>query len=92
MRLVIVNLYNDLGMLTRLESQVSIFFLDPGKGISRLPRIETSDCQTIGTIVSGIIVTCRSMLAISRWLVCFTAAVAHIPDAQTAQNKGQWCI
>jgi len=27
------------------------------------------------------------MLAISRWLVCFTAAVAHIPDAQTAQKK-----
>ena len=23
------------------ESRVSIFFLDPGKGISRLPRIET---------------------------------------------------
>ena len=31
-----------LGMLTRLESRVSIFFLEPGKGISRLLRIETT--------------------------------------------------
>ena len=28
-------------MLTRLESLQSRFFLDPGKGLSRLPRIET---------------------------------------------------
>jgi len=28
-----------LGMLTRLESLKSVFFLDPGKGISRLTRI-----------------------------------------------------
>jgi len=33
------------------QSGVSIFFLDPGKRISRLPRIETSsDCTTIGLL------------------------------------------
>ena len=77
------------------ESQASIFFLDPGKGISglpKLPKIETSDCPTIGPIVSGIIVTCRSALAIHWPLVCFTAAVARIPYTQSCQNKGQWRI
>ena len=74
------------------ESRFSIFFLDPGKGISRLHGIETSDRPTIGPIVSGTIVTCRSTLAISWSLVCFTAAMTHIPDAQTPQNKGQWRI
>ena len=50
-------------MLTRLESLESLsFFVDPGKGISRLPRIETSDRPTIGPIVSGIISTCCSAL------------------------------
>jgi len=61
-----------IGMFTRLESlefRVSIFFLHFGKGISRLPRIETSDRPTVGPIVSGIIVTCRSMFAINRLLV-----------------------
>ena len=33
-----------IGVLTRLES------LDPGKGISRLPRIETSDRPTTGLL------------------------------------------
>jgi len=42
------------------QSRVSIFFLDPGKGISGLPRIQTSDRLTIEPIVSGIIATCRS--------------------------------
>jgi len=42
--------------------------------------------------VSGIIVTCRSTIAISRSLVCFTAAVACIPDARMQQNKRQWHI
>jgi len=32
------------------ESRVSIFFLDPGKGISRLPRIETGDHLTTGLL------------------------------------------
>jgi len=64
------------------------FFLILRKGISLLTRIETSDRLT-GPIVSGIIVTCRSALAINRSLVCFMAAVAHIPDAQTPRNKGQ---
>ena len=32
------------------ESPVSIFFLDPGKGISRLPRIETGDRLTTGLL------------------------------------------
>ena len=64
-----------LGVLT---SRVLIFFLDPRKGISGLPRIETSNHPTTGTTVSGIIVTCCSVLAINRSLVCFT--VAHIPD------------
>ena len=54
------------------KSGVSIFFLDPGKGISRLPRIETSDRPTIGPIVSRIIVTGCSAVAINRSLVCFT--------------------
>jgi len=50
-------------MLTRLESLESrSFFVDPGKGISRLLRIETSDRPTIGPIVSGIISTCCSAL------------------------------
>ena len=49
---------------------------------SRLLRIDTSN--------RGIIVTCRSALALSRWLVCFTAAVACIPDARTPQNEGLW--
>ena len=64
-----------LGVLT---SRVLIFFLDPRKGISGLPRIETSNHPTTGTTVSGIIVTCCSVLAINRSLVCFT--VARIPD------------
>jgi len=42
------------------QTQVSIFFLDPGKGISGLPRIQTSDRLTIEPIVSGIIAACRS--------------------------------
>jgi len=66
------------------ESPVSIFILDPEKGISRLLRIETSDRPTTGPIVSGISVTCRSALAISRWLVCFITAMAGTPDVRTA--------
>jgi len=50
---------------------VSIFFLDPEKGSSLLLRIKTRDRPTVGLIVSGIIVTCRSALAINRSLVCF---------------------
>jgi len=67
------------------ESQVSIFFLNPGKGNSRLPRIETSDCPTIGPICERD--NCHWSLC-----ACFTVAVAHIPDAQTPQNKKQWRI
>jgi len=52
------------------ESRVSIFFLDPGKGISQLLRIETSDHLTIWPIVSEIIVSGRSALAISRSIAC----------------------
>jgi len=48
--------------------------------------------KTVRPIVSGIIVTCRSALAIDWSLVCFTSAVARIPDTQTPQNKGQWCF
>ena len=49
-----------LGMLTRVLSLD--LFLNPGKTISGLTRIETpSDNRPI---VSGIIVTCRSALAI----------------------------
>ena len=78
-----------LGMLMRLKNLESRYFFSiPGKGISLLPRIETSDRPTIG----GIIATCRSALAISQLLVCFTAAVARIPDARTPRNKGQWRI
>ena len=44
----------EVGMLTGLESLESpIFFLDPGKGISRLPRIETSNHPTIGLLWVG---------------------------------------
>jgi len=32
------------------ESQVKIFFLYPEKGISPLPRIETSNCQKMGLL------------------------------------------
>jgi len=39
-----------LGMLTRLESLESQFFLDPGKGIYCFRRIETSDRPTIGLL------------------------------------------
>ena len=46
----------------------SIFF-DLGKEISRLTRIETDTTARNRPIVSGIIVTCRSALAISRSLV-----------------------
>jgi len=35
------------------KSRVWIFFLDPGKGISRLQRIETSDRPTIGLLRVG---------------------------------------
>ena len=50
----------------RLE-RVLIFFLDPGKKSFRLPRIENKPDNK--PIVSGIIVTCRSTLAISGSLV-----------------------
>jgi len=49
----------------------------------RLLRIETSERPTIEPTVSGITATCRSVLAISRSLVCFKAAVALIPDTHT---------
>jgi len=52
------------------ESRVSIFFLDPKKGISRLLRIETSDHPTIGPIVSGIIVTCRPARTCYQLIAC----------------------
>ena len=39
---------------TARESRVSIFFLDPGEGISRLTRIETSDLPITGPTVSRI--------------------------------------
>jgi len=71
--------------------RVSIFFLDPGKGISRLQRIETGNRPTTGPVVSGIIVTCCSKLAINRSLVYITAATARIPDAQP-RNTEQWHI
>jgi len=75
-------------MLTRLKSlQSRSFFSIPG-----LPRIETSDCPKIGPVVSGIIATCRSALASNPLLVCFTVAVARIPDEWTPRNKGQWRI
>jgi len=44
-----------------------IFFLDLGKGSSRLPRIENKPDNK--PIVSGIIVSCRSALVITRSLV-----------------------
>ena len=43
-------------------------------------------CRAVASLdfwkLSGIIVTCRSALAINQSLVCFTTAVARIPDAQ----------
>ena len=51
-------------MLTRLD-----FFLDPGKGISRLSRIDSDVPPDNRPTVSGIIVTSRSELAISQSLV-----------------------
>ena len=49
--------------------------------------METSNRLTIGPIVSGIITTCRSVLAISQSLVCFTMAMDRIPDAQMPQKR-----
>ena len=40
-----------------------------------------------GPIVSWIIATCRSALAINRSYVCFTVFVAFIPDARTPRSK-----
>jgi len=74
------------------ESRVSILFLGPRKAISRFPKIRTSNRPTMGPIVSRITATCRSALDISQLLICFIAAVAHIPDARMPQNKGQWHI
>jgi len=64
--------------------QVALIFA--GKGISRLPRIETSDRPTIGPIVTGIIATCRCVLAISRSLVYFTAAILHVHPPTTSTD------
>ena len=50
---------------------------------------ETKGRPTIGPIVSGIIVTCRSALAISRLLVCFAGAVALMPDAHCTDAEKQ---
>ena len=77
-------------MLTRLKSLES-----PSFSLARERNFSTSENRDYWLsnnrpIVSGIIVTCRSALAISRSLVCFTAAMARIPDAQTPQ--WQWRI
>ena len=71
----------------------TVYFSKPVTGLPkpvfyRLPVTER-------LIVSGIIVTGRSAVAISRSLnCCFTAAVARIPDARmpSQRNKGQWRI
>jgi len=65
----------------------TVYFSEPVTG---LPKPVTER-----PIVSGIIVTGRTALAIYQSIACcFTAAVVHIPDAwtPTPRNKGQWRI
>ena len=57
------------------------FFSILGKEFLDFPELRTPDKRPI---VSGIIFACRSALAISRSLVCFT--MARTPDARTLRN------
>jgi len=76
------------------ESRVSVFFLDPGNEISRLPRIEI-DAKARQQAYCERDNCHRSLSAWYQSIACcFSVAVACIPDAQTPtpQNKGQWRI
>ena len=84
MVVVVVDIMENMDVNETRESRVSIFFLDPEKGISRLPRIETDRTDNRPT-VSGIIVTGRSALAISRSLV------ASWRPWPTCQTHGRRC-
>ena len=68
----------------------TVYFLEPVTSLLKQVFLPVTERP----IVSGIIVTGRSALAISLIAFCFTAAVAHIPDARTPtpQNKGHWRI
>jgi len=71
------------------ESRVSIFFSIPGKEFLDFRESRLTRPPDNRPIVSGIIVTGRCALAISRSLV---ASLARIPDARTPRNKRQWRI
>ena len=93
MVVVVVDIMENMDVNETRESRVSIFFLDPEKGISRLPRIETDRTDNRPT-VSGIIVTGRSALAISRSLVAswrpWPAYQTHGCRRRETNDSGGW--
>ena len=80
------------------ESRVWIFFLDPGKRISRLPRIETSDRPTIGLLWAG---NCHLSLCTCYQLITCLLHRGHGPHTRRTDatkqrtvaylsGRGQW--